>query len=183
MRERLRDKSRDTLTAALNVLGVDAGMAERGRAEEDIQKPWGKRSLGIIDISEGMVRWINVVKQDGSQHSPPKWWTVLGIPDDRPVWTSRAVRVRTVRRKSFPLLGRVISVQWKGEEHDAGLIGALSIDPAVMAFAMRTGDLEVRRYTEEFQGWTLQVDRVFEPTHQDWAAIERTAEHLLRHSE
>ena len=31
---------------------------------------------------------------------------------------------------------------------------------------MGIGDLEVRRYTEEFQGWTLQVDKVFEPTHQ-----------------
>ena len=182
MRERLRDKSRDTLTDALNLLGVDAEMAERGRAEEDIQKPWGKRSLGIIDIPEGAFRWINVVKQDGSRYSPPKRWTVLGIPDERPVWTSQAVKVRTVRRRSFPLLGRVMSVEWKGEEHDAGLIRTLAIDPAVTAFATRTGNLEVRRYTEEFQGWTLQVDKVFEPTHQDWAAIERTAEHLLRHA-
>ena len=67
--------------------------------------------------------------------------------------------------------------------HDAGLIGTLSIDPAVTAFVMRTGDLEIRRYTEEFQGWTLQVDKVLKPTHQDWAAIERTAGHLLRHAE
>ena len=62
MRERLRDKS--YLTDALNLLGVDAEMAERGR----IQKPWGKRSLGIIDMPEGPVRWINV-KQDGSRYS------------------------------------------------------------------------------------------------------------------
>ena len=157
-------------------------MAERGRAEEDIQKPWGKRSLGIIDIPEGAIRWINVVKQAGSRYSPPKWWTVLGIPDDRPVWTSQPVKVRTVRRKSFPLLGRVMSVEWKGEGHDDGLIGTLSIDPAVTAFATRRGNLEVRPYTEEFQGWTLQVDKVFDPTHQDWAAIERTADHLLRHA-
>ena len=75
-----------------------------------------------------------------------------------------------------------MSVEWKGEEHDAGLIGTPAIDPAVTAFATRTGNLEVRRYTEEFQGWTLQVDKVFGPTHQDWAAIERTAERLLRHA-
>ena len=100
MRERLRDKSRDTLTAALNVLGVDAEMAGRGRAEEDIQKPWGKHSLGIIDIPEGLVRWINVVKQDGSRYSPPKWWTVLGIPDDRPVWTSQPRSERCEENRS-----------------------------------------------------------------------------------
>ena len=40
----------------------------------------------------------------------------------------QAIKVRTVRRRSFPLLGRVMSVGWKGEEHDAG--GTLSIDPA-----------------------------------------------------
>ena len=41
------------------------------------------------------------------------------------------------------------------------------------------GSLEIRSHSEEFQGWTLQVDRRFEPTIQDWEAIQRIADYLL----
>ena len=41
------------------------------------------------------------------------------------------------------------------------------------------GNLEIRSYSEEFQGWTLQLERRFEPTIQDWVAIQRIADYLL----
>ena len=41
------------------------------------------------------------------------------------------------------------------------------------------GNLVIRSYSEEFQGWTLQVDRRFEPTIQDWEGIQRIADYLL----
>ena len=84
MKEKLRDKTRDKLVHSLNALGVGATMAERGRPEERIRKSWGKRSLGVIDIPQGPIRYINIVRQDGSQYSPPQWWLVLCIPDERP---------------------------------------------------------------------------------------------------
>ena len=65
MKEKLRDKTRDKLVHSLNTLGVGAMMAERGRQEESIRKSWGKRSLGVIDIPQGPIRCINVVRQDG----------------------------------------------------------------------------------------------------------------------
>ncbi len=176
MRELLRDKSRDELTDALNALGIFASMAERGRAEEGIQKPWGKRSLGIIDIPDASVRWINLVKQDGSRYSGPQWWLVFGVPDDA---SFPAVRLSTARRKSFPLFGRVIGVEWRGDDGGTALTQMLAADPAVSALAIRRGNLEVRRYAELFfSGWTIQVDRRFDPGHEDWAAIERIAEIL-----
>ena len=73
MKERFRDKTRDDLTLALKELGIDATMAERGRPEEDIQDTWMNRSQGIIDLAEGPIRWVNCLKQDGSQYSPPQW--------------------------------------------------------------------------------------------------------------
>ena len=85
MKERLRDKTRDELTLALNALGIKChAMAERERPEEKIQDTWMNRSQGIIDVQEGPIRWVNCLKRDGSQYSPPQWWTVFGIPDERP---------------------------------------------------------------------------------------------------
>jgi hypothetical protein len=182
MLESLRDKSRDELTDGLKTLGIATEMPERGRSEEDIQRSWVTRSLGVINIQAGPVRWINVIEQDGNQYSGPRWWTVLGIPDERGFLTNGEVKVRTVRKKSFPLFGRAVSVQWAGEDHGTGIIRTLSGDRAVQELAKRLGDLEVRWHTEEFQGWTLQLDSRFEPTYQDWAAIEIIAEYFLSSS-
>ena len=125
MKERLRDKTRDELTLALNALGINATMAERERPEEKIQNAWTNRSQGIIDVQEGPIRWVNCLKQDGSQYSPPQWWTVFGIPDERLFTEQRAVKIKTVRRKSFPLFGKVVDVTWQGEDHATRLISVL----------------------------------------------------------
>ncbi|MCY4085502.1 MAG: hypothetical protein OXG37_01095 [Actinomycetia bacterium] len=179
MREKLRDKTRDQLTVALNALGVQAVMAERGRPEEAIHNSWWQRSLGVIDLPEGPVRWINVVKKDGGRDSPPRWWINLCIPDERQLPGRRTVKIKTARKKSFPLLGSVADVAWKGDDHRTGLIRALSDDGEVKGLAARVGNLRIRSHTGEFQGWTLQVDRRFIPTSEDWQTIQTIASRLL----
>ena len=163
----------------LNSLGIRAQLAERGRAEEKIENSWYQRSLGIIDISEGPVRWINILKKDASKNSPPLWWVVLIIPDDRPLPNHRAVDIKAVRKRAFPLLGRIVDVVWKGRDHHTGLVEALSRDEEVKDLAKRIGNLAVHSYAREFQGWTLTVDRRFEATSQDWDAIQKIANYVL----
>ena len=128
MKEWVRDKSRDELADALNSVGAKTEMAERGRAEEKVENSWYQRSLGIIDIPEGSIRWVNILKKGRSQHSPPQWWVVLGIPDDRPVSTRQQTKIKTVREKTFPLFGKVVDVIWKGYDGGTGLVNTLSKD-------------------------------------------------------
>ncbi|MDH4270039.1 MAG: hypothetical protein OEV52_07065 [Dehalococcoidia bacterium] len=179
MKKTLRDKSRDELARNLNSLGIRADLAERGRAEEKIENSWYQRSLGIIDIPEGSARWINILKKDASKNSPPLWWVVLCIPDKRPVPNHHVVDIKTVRKRSFPLFGTVVDVTWKGSDHHTGLAEVLSNNETVKDLAKRIGTLVIRSYAKEFEGWTLQVDRRFEPTNQDWATIQRIADHIL----
>ena len=179
MKEVFREKSRDELARNLNSLGIRAELAERGRAEEKIENSWYQRSLGIIDLPEGLVRWINILKKDGSSRSPPQWWVILGIPDERPLTNHKAVDIKTIRKKTFPLFGKVVDVTWKGNDYHTGLVQALSNDAAVKDLAKRIGNLTVHNYAKEFQGWTLQVDRRFEPTSQDWATIQKIADYIL----
>jgi hypothetical protein len=179
MKELFRDKTRDKLAQNLNSLGIRADLAERGRAEEKIENSWYQRSLGIIDISEGLVRWINILKKDASKNSPPMWWVILCIPDDRPLSNHKAVDIKTIRKKSFPLFGKVIDVTWKGNDHHTGLVEVLSNDEAAKDLAKRIGNLTLHSYAKEFQGWTLQVDRRFEPTNQDWVTIQKIADYIL----
>ena len=107
MRDRLRDKTRDELAFTLNSIGVHAEMAERGRVEEKAENSWYQRSLGIIEIPQGPIRMINILKKDRSRHSPPRWWVVLGIPDERLTSTQQSVKMKTVRKKTFPLFGKI----------------------------------------------------------------------------
>ena len=93
MKEKLRDKTRDNLANALNSLGVQAEMAERGREEEKVNNAWWNRSLGIIDLSDGPISFINVIKKDQSKESPPMWWVNFCIPDERPISGGREIDV------------------------------------------------------------------------------------------
>ncbi|MFC2010083.1 hypothetical protein ACFLUL_00690 [Chloroflexota bacterium] len=179
MRELLRDKTRDKLAQNLNSLGVTAVLADRGRAEEKIENSWHQRSLGIIDIPEGLLRWINILKKDGSKNSPPRWWVVLCIPDERPIPKHQAVDIKTIRKKTFPLFGKIVDVTWKGNDSGTGLADVLSYDEAVKNLAKKTGNLTIHSYAKEFQGWTLQIDRRFNPTNQDWVTIQKIADYIL----
>ena len=179
MKDQLRDKSRDGLAYALNAVGVKAEMAERGRAEEKVEDSWWRRSLGVIDILEGSIRWVNILKRDAGQHNPPKWWVVLGIPDERSISSHQEIKIKTVRKKTFPLFGKVVDVIWKGRDVGTGLVNTLSKDVAAKTLAKRIGNLEVKSQANGFQGWTLTVDRRFSPTSQDWETVEKIAGYIL----
>ena len=125
LHERWRDKTRDNLTSTLNSLGVRAGIADRGRDEENVGKGMLTRSLGVVEVPEGPIRWINVVKQDGGRHNPPRWWMVFCVPDDerdttpddlREVDGRQTIDIKTSREKSFPLFGRVTGITWDGDD-------------------------------------------------------------------
>ena len=179
MKDLLRDKSRDELAYALNSIGVEAQMVERGRAEEKVEDSWYQRSLGVIDIHGGPIRWINILKKDRQKHSPPRWWVVLGIPVDGSVSTRQHTKIKTIRKKSFPLLGKIVDVIWKGDDASTALVDTLSGDIPTKTLAKRIGNLEIKSQTDRFQGWTLTVDRRFTPTGQDWETIEKIADYIL----
>ena len=182
MVESLRDKTRDELAYNLNSLGVKAEMAERGRPEDKIDNSWWQRSLGVIDIPEGPVRWINILKRDRGKDSPPRWWVVFCIPDERPISKRQAVKISTARKKTFPLFGKVVDVKWKGKDCNTGLIDTISNDEAVKDLAQAIGNMQIRSYAKEFQGWILVVDRKIKLTNQDWSTIQKMADYMLSSS-
>jgi hypothetical protein len=179
MKEFFRDKTRDKLAQNLYSIGVTTILSERNRVEEKVENSWYQRSLGIIDIPEGLIRWINILKKDGSKNSPPQWWVILGIPDERPVPDHKRVDIKTIRKKSFPIFGKVVDVIWKGNDYGTGLSETLSGDNAVKILVKNVGNMTIHSYAKEFQGWTLQVDRRFRMTIQDWTTFQRIADYIL----
>ena len=96
-----------TREIANKLSSVKAKMLERKIVQEKIGNVWNMRSLGVIEIDEEPIKWINVLKQDGGKNNPPRWRYIYIIPDER-ISGSTKIKVKTHRKKSFPLFGKII---------------------------------------------------------------------------
>ena len=124
IREALRDKMRDRFCDGLQQLGIDASLAPRGRLEEKVKRANKSRSLGLIDIPGGPVRWVNV--QELSTLEDTFYCATYGVPDPKITRTFPTVTIRSSRVRSTPLFGDVVGVDWKGEDFGLGLIDQLT---------------------------------------------------------
>ena len=189
MRESLRDKSRDTIATSLEVAGIQAEMVDRdlNRPEENIRgvTMFGKASLGIIDIrTEGPISWINVVRtKRADKHGPARYRVVFGIPDQS-IPMNHKLKLKTVRKKSFPLFGKVIGVSWRGGGDTLVLAKALSDDEEIDRAVADLGDVTIFTHPNQFQGWTIEINKIFSPnppvvTIDRWEALRHIANYLL----
>jgi len=64
LKDFLRDQTRDSVCEILQGMGINAQMAERGQPEENIELLPIYKSLGVINISEGPIRWLFKLKED-----------------------------------------------------------------------------------------------------------------------
>jgi hypothetical protein len=185
--EIFRDKNRDNLTTALNTLGIRAVMLERGRAEEQIWNKhlgrWGS-SLGIVQVAGDQITWVNVVRlARRSQHSPAYYNAVFGIPDSTLPHEHHPIEIKTVRKKSFPVFGKVIDVQWEAKDVLAPLVDVFSKDEDITNFVKDVGDISVHTHPKQFLGWTVEVrtsHRIFLPVVVDqWNVLHKIADYVI----
>tara|TARA_Y100000780_G_scaffold207104_1_gene203244 strand:- start:11 stop:598 length:588 start_codon:yes stop_codon:yes gene_type:complete len=190
MRETLRDKSRDTVAASLEVAGIQAEMVDRDlrRPEEKIRtfQLFGKSSLGLIDIrTDSPISWINVVRtKRADKHGPARYRVVFGIPDQSIPMNHKQLKLKTVRKKTFPLFGKVIDVSWRGEAHTLPLAKTLSEDEEIDRAVADLGDVTIFTHPNQFQGWTIEINKIFSPhppavTIDRWEALKKIANYLL----
>jgi hypothetical protein len=173
------------------MLGVKAQMAERGRPEEKIE---GGGSLGLVDISEGSIRWVNVRRQktsgsDSGGGDAPFYCTVYGVPDPKARPGYDRVDISTVRVKTSPLVGQVVDLRWQGDDLGTGLIDLLKGDLSLNDPLMTSTDLKIRYY-DEYGCWIMSTPwipsgllrswrAVLIPSAELWRCYEAIAQHLL----
>ena len=156
LKETFRDKSRDNLANTLIKLGIKAEMAERGMVQEKIGDEWYTRRQGIINIQDHPIKWINICKKDRSKDSPPSWKYIFIVPDERLVSGKDKIKIKTVRKKSFPVFGKVIDTIWKGND-SGGLTHSLSNDLEIKSLAKIIGDIHIESFSEPSTGWFLRA--------------------------
>ena len=196
MRELFRDKSRDTIAESLEAAGIQAEMVDRdsGRPEENIRVGFlamfglrlGQSSLGLIDIrTDDPISWINVVRtKRRDKNGPARYRVVFGIPDPSIPMNHKQLKLKTVRKKTFPLFGKVIDVSWRGKAHTIPLAKTLSEDEDIDRAVADLGDVTIFTHPNKFQGWTIEITKIFSPqptvvTIDRWEAIKKIANYLL----
>ena len=115
VREALRDKTRENFHAGLQSLGIEASMTPRGRREEHIKRAGRARSLGIIDIPDGAVRWANVQLMNNLTDS--YYCATYSAPDSKITPAFPNISVKSTRVRSRWAVGDVVHVDWKGNDY------------------------------------------------------------------
>ena len=176
LHETFRDKTREALCRGLQNLRVGASMSERGREEEKIG---GGGSLGLIDITEGPIRWVDV-REDGEPESlfRPIHYTDYGVPDQQ-ILGSRSVSIESIRVKSSPLFGRVVGVDWKCNNPSySAVISRLEEDLSLNRAIMEGLDVRIESYPDR-TCWILSTYGGHAPSSELWHCLQTIAQHLL----
>jgi len=188
----------------LCAIRLDARVIEGGRPEGNDTLGWvlGKddQSLGLIEIRDSPIRWVNVIKEKrdvaqgqsvGSEEVIYK--NVYVVPDPH-VSTKGGYRlIETAQVKSTPVVGRVVDIRWKSKSHDK-LIRGLSEDVLLNQALIKLKENVTVRSFLEHNCWSISSSRTSTgnipwilfarpaPSQAQWDCYEMIARHLLEPS-
>lgn len=178
--ETFRDKRVDNLCDELQSLGIDAQMSERLITERGIELGFSHESLGIIEISEGPITWVNITKERSGQAVIHR--IKYGVPDSRLQLKSPRVKIKLVNKRDFPLIGAVVGFQWKGKDSGLELISRLNNDVVVgnTLQANKHSGLTIRSHPT-YGCWVISPSES-RMNSEVWNCYQTIAHHLLESS-
>lgn len=177
LKEAMRNKAREELCAALCAFGVVARIAERGRPEEETT-PWWGHSLGVIDVGQGPIGWINIT-YDYSPEGGSFYLTDYGVPVPR---YPPELKIKLVGVRTFPIFGEFEDVRWLGDDHGLGIGRRLSNDPTIRSAIRGIGDHISVVGSSNHRYWLIRHETFFSsniPSVLQWRCYQAMAEHLL----
>ncbi|SVD20032.1 uncharacterized protein METZ01_LOCUS372886, partial [marine metagenome] len=155
----IRDKTRDKLYKILSSIGLECEMLERGIVEEKLFNPWHRNSLGIIKInSDSHIKYINIIKKWGSKNDPPRWWNYFAVPTPTSNSKEDYTEVKSIRKKSFPIFGKVKFIDWKFNNNGKNLADKFTKDSEINALSMELGNIKVQSLHENFSGYSIELE-------------------------
>ncbi len=134
-------------------------------------------SIFVVDIPEGLISWIH---QWGwvTANTTPFIQTDYGISDYRLASNLPEPQIASVRVKSFPLLGKVVDLHWKGEDFGLGIISLLNYDMSIKHTIMRSHDVRIVAHGD-YRCWIMSVSTQAIPSEGMWNCYQAIASHLL----
>ncbi len=185
--------------AQLQHWGEKARITSRVRDVELMSISGQGPTFCIIDIEEGPIRWISIqweaktkLIRDPLGHIPDNSYDrygyvvhsiEYGIPDQR-LTTYLAgellpqLRIRLARIRILPLVGKIISVRWKGNDVGSGVIAWLNQDISLRQSLVSSPELEISAGYYHSR-WIMSVKTSNLPSKELWDCYQSVAKHLL----
>tara|TARA_B100000530_G_scaffold322566_1_gene257645 strand:- start:418 stop:1317 length:900 start_codon:yes stop_codon:yes gene_type:complete len=145
--------------------------------ERKLETSWITKSIGFVEIIEGPIKWANITYRSRSDRTPPQWKLILGIPDNTVPLEHDKVDLRPKRKRTFPLFGKVIGVEWKGNDFGLGLLGRYRDDSFINDTIAKIGKLQsIETHPDIYQGWTIDLRYINEDL---WKLSQKIAKYNL----
>lgn len=167
------DGIKHRVLSGLHAIGLDAEIAKRGRAEEKT----GKGSLGIIEIADEPIRWVNVRRTEPAE-GHALYRTDYGIPDARLKPDFPEMKIRSVSKKKYLIWGQVVDLRWKGQDMGTGVISLFDSDSSIKRLLMENAGVTIHAHGR-YRCWTISPERLTIPSPALWDGYRAMARYLL----
>lgn len=163
----------------LSTIGVKAVPVEKGAGVEKVgtSRGSGQRSEGVIEIKERNMDYISVASV-ASQYGVNYFLDYLvRVPNF--MSQKKRTRTRMVKKKSSAIRGRVVDIEWKGDEY---LSQELNLDYQLKDMILQAEPDELKSSIQIFPEPKHEHARIrtayLLPTHNFFAAIDIIAKHV-----
>jgi hypothetical protein len=208
LKARLKDRTRRRLLTDLRSIGINARLAERGQSEEGVSGGLMGNSLGLIGIQDSPIRWINLLEHPASRYASATYTNVCVVPDSR-VRSGGYLELRSTRKRSASVYGRVIDLTWAADfvgtrvivnpeeewddDMEERLINRMNNDTTLKTNLIRLNEDITIRSVPNFWCWAISSGSYQEsglsyemkslaPSLEQWQCYETIARYLLEAS-
>jgi hypothetical protein len=205
---RPRDKTRHRLCTHLRTMGLNVQVSERGLHEEGISGGLMGSSIGLIEVQESPIRWVNMLEHPASRYASAAFTNVYVVPDHR-VRSGGYMELRSVRQRNASVYGRVIDLYWTAnfvgtrvitspeeewdEDMEDNLLERINNDRSLKEGLIRLNEDIMVRSVPSFWCWAISSgsyqesglgheSRRLAPSREQWDCYEMIARHLLEAS-
>ncbi|UCB43909.1 MAG: hypothetical protein JSV77_04490 [Dehalococcoidales bacterium] len=202
---RFKDKTRHRLCTHLRTIGLNVQVSERGLHEEGISGGLIGTSLGLLEVHESPIQWINMLEHPASRYASTTFTNVYVVPDHR-VRSGGYLELRSTRQRNASVYGRVIDLYWTAnfvgtrviaapneewdEDMEENLLDRLNNDTPLKESLIRLNEDIMVRSVPNFWCWAIssgsyqesglgQESRRTAPSREQWECYEMIARHLL----
>jgi hypothetical protein len=203
-----RDRKRHRLCTHLRTIDLNVQVPERGLPEEGISGGLMGTSIGLIEVQESPIRWINMLEHPASRYASAAFTNVYVVPDHR-VRSGGYLELRSVRQRNASVYGRVIDLYWTAnfvgtrvntsleeewdEDMEDKLLDQMNNDESLKAGLIRLNEDITVRSVPNFWCWAISSGsyqesglgleaRKIGPSREQWECYEMIARHLLESS-
>lgn len=182
---RRRSIALEELCVGLQSLGLSTQIAENRRLEEKISSGNGA-SLGMIEVADSLISWVGIKEPTHDQRSIHYFGdfgvSEYGVHDPNMGRCHPWVRLRAIRIKGLPIIGKVTGLRWDGKDFGKGIISRLAADDSLVQPIIDNHEVEIQAYPDH-SCYVLTVHSPSPPSKSLWKCYESIAQHLLNSSE